>query len=66
MLPYQIHAEQAQAKIGNWPRKGGIPFWLLDKIAEEKLSGGYSSDRNPVCPECHVRKANNGSCSCDL
>lgn len=62
----RIHEEHRQQKKGNFPYNRRVPGWLLDKIAEEKLGGGYTSKRNPVCPNCFVRKATNGTCSCDL
>jgi hypothetical protein len=36
----------------------------LDAIAEEKMSGGYSNKRNPICSVCYIRKSNTGVCSC--
>jgi hypothetical protein len=65
MKPYQIHAEHALAAEGNFPGQDRRPpGWLLERLAEEKLTGGYSNRKNPVCPECHLRKANNRSCGC--
>lgn len=40
------------------------PSWVLDKIADEQLSGKYTDLRNPVCTGCFTRKAANGSCYC--
>lgn len=65
MKPYQIHGEHQQAAIGNWPQgRTRVPGWLLDKMANEKLMGGYSKKKNPPCPECHVMKSSAGTCFC--
>lgn len=65
MLPHQINGEHANAKIGNWPGSSHrVPGRILDELAERKIHGRYTNKRNPVCPECRVRKANNGSCNC--
>lgn len=68
----RLRAEQLNKEIGHWPKDGRVPpGWLLDRIAEEKLSGGYKIRpnrkgvvRNPVCPNCFVAKALNGGCTC--
>jgi len=66
MKPYQINAEHALAAEGNFPGKERrLPGWLLERLAEQAMSGGYSNKRNPVCPKCNLRAANNGSCGCD-
>lgn len=36
------------------------PGWLLDKIAEEKLYGGWSPNR--VCPDCNMALTDLGVC----
>lgn len=65
MKPYQLNAEHALASEGNFPNgQRQIPGWVLDKIATEKLTGGYSAKRNPMCPTCQVRKSNSGACFC--
>jgi redox-regulated HSP33 family molecular chaperone len=40
------------------------PQWLLDKIADEKLTGGYNVRKSNICPGCFEAKSVNGSCSC--
>ena len=63
--PPQIHAEHEQARIGNFPNeRRKPPEWLLDKIAQEKLMGGYRRKRNKLCPNCNVLMSNVGSCTC--
>lgn len=41
------------------------PQWLLDKIADEKLSGGFVTKRRNLCPTCHQYRSRNGMCGCD-
>jgi hypothetical protein len=41
------------------------PQWLLDKIADEKFSGGFELKRKNLCRECFEYKSANGSCGCD-
>lgn len=65
MKPYVRNAVDQLDREGNFPGgRNKLPEFVLDAIAERQMSGGYSNKRNPVCPNCHVRKANNGSCSC--
>lgn len=65
MKPYQIHGEHEQAAIGNWPGgRNKVPGHVLDALAEQKLMGGYTRKRNPLCPDCNTRKAVNGTCFC--
>lgn len=65
MTPYRLNAEHALASEGNFPSEDRkIPGWLLDKIAEEKLSGGYGK-RNRLCPNCRILKSCSGSCGCE-
>jgi hypothetical protein len=63
MLPYQINAHHNR-EPGFPGTRSAPPGWLLDRIANEKLTAGYSLRKNPVCPTCRVQKARNGSCNC--
>lgn len=36
----------------------------FDAAAELIMSGGWTDRRNPVCSECHMRKAVSGACGC--
>jgi hypothetical protein len=63
MMPYELNARHQLDRIGNFGSEK-CPGWLLDRLAEEKLSGGYLPKRNPVCPECRLQKANSGVCGC--
>jgi hypothetical protein len=40
------------------------PGWLLDKIADEKLTGRFNVRRSNICPECHEARSVNGTCYC--
>jgi hypothetical protein len=42
------------------------PMWVLDKLAEEKLTGGFDTGRGNICPRCYMARCSNGSCNCDL
>lgn len=37
---------------------------VLDRLAEETLTRGYSRKRNPICEGCGVMKSNAGACFC--
>lgn len=50
---------------GNFPEENRRPpMWLIDRLAEEKLMGGYSRKRNKLCRECFVLKSETGECNC--
>ncbi len=40
------------------------PRWLLDRIADRKLTGGYNVARSNQCPVCYQVKSSNGACNC--
>ena len=44
--------------------KSSVPGWLLDKIAEEKLTGRYNTKRSNICSNCFTAKSVNGTCGC--
>jgi len=41
------------------------PQWLLDKIADEKFSGGFVLKRRNLCNVCFEYRSANGTCGCD-
>lgn len=41
------------------------PSWVLDKIAEETLTGGFSRKANAICGTCGAMKTTRGVCFCD-
>jgi hypothetical protein len=43
--------------IGNRP-----PGWILDKIAEEKRTGGYNVKASNICDIHHIARTKNGTC----
>jgi hypothetical protein len=45
-------------------RAGAPPGWLLDKLAEEKLTGGFNTRRSNQCETCFTAKSVNGTCNC--
>jgi hypothetical protein len=40
------------------------PGWVLDRIAERKLTGGFSTKKANLCADCNTYKSVNGSCLC--
>jgi hypothetical protein len=40
------------------------PQYILDKIADEKLTGKFNVRKSNVCQSCYVAKSVNGSCNC--
>jgi hypothetical protein len=44
--------------------KKNIPFFLIDKIADEKLTGRYNTKKSNLCDSCFTYKSKNGSCNC--
>lgn len=41
------------------------PQWLLDKMAEEKLSGGFNLRKKNLCNGCWQYRSSNGTCGCE-
>ena len=54
-----FYAEQAGLNEGNRPP----PQWVLDRIAEESITGKY--DTSNVCGSCFQARSVNGTCGCD-
>ena len=52
-------AEQAGFKKSTMP-----PQWLLDRLAEEALTGGYDVSPQNICPSCFTARSVNGACLC--
>lgn len=50
------------------PSNNKPPGWLLDKIATEKMTGGYrrfkKNGESNVCDKCYTTKSVNGTCGC--
>lgn len=40
------------------------PSWVLDKLADETISGRYTLTKNPRCEKCGVLKSLTGECFC--
>jgi hypothetical protein len=41
-----------------------IPGWLIDKMEEERRTGGYDVRRSNQCGSCFTVKSSNGTCNC--
>jgi hypothetical protein len=44
--------------------KSKPPSWLLDKIADEKLKGGFVTKKSNLCTGCYTYRSVNGTCGC--
>ena len=65
MKPYVLVALQQQQREGNFgSARMKPPNWVLDKIADEKLSGGFKK-KNGICNKCFQIKTVNGNCGCE-
>lgn len=42
-----------------------LPSWVLDKIADEKMDGGWDRRRENLCDKCWTYRSRNGKCLCD-
>ena len=51
---------QAEAR-GKAPKP---PADLLDRIADEKLTGRFNVRKDNLCPDCKEYRSVNGTCSC--
>lgn len=40
------------------------PSWVLDRIAEEKMTGGFNVSASNICTDCFTARADNGTCYC--
>jgi hypothetical protein len=55
----RLNYEACPCDVKNKP-----PKWLLDKIADEKLTGNFNVRRSNQCLICFEVKSVNGSCAC--
>lgn len=44
----------------------GPPSWVLDRLADEKFTGGYDVGPDNICGKCWQARSANGKCGCDL
>lgn len=57
---------QHQTDLIGEKRTGKMPpQFVLDKIANQKLSGGYKTVKSNICPKCFTAKSVNGTCCAD-
>jgi hypothetical protein len=40
------------------------PQWVLDLMADRKMSGGFNIKRSNQCPTCFQVRSKNGACGC--
>jgi hypothetical protein len=40
------------------------PQWVLDRLAEEQITGKYDVSPSNICPSCHTAKSRVGTCFC--
>lgn len=40
------------------------PQFVLDRIADEKFSGGFSLKKKNLCEKCFTYRSKNGECNC--
>ena len=40
------------------------PQWVLDRLAEEKITGKYDVSPSNICPGCHTARSVSGTCFC--
>lgn len=66
--PPTVHAYHKLAREGNWtainPHKRKPPQWLLDKLAEEQLTGKFNTAKANKCPVCNTYRSAQGGCWC--
>lgn len=65
--PPVIHELITQRQMGNWTDPTAIktpPKWLLDKIAEESITGKYNTRPSNLCTECFTFRSVGSSCNC--
>ena len=56
---HSFYAEQAGFDKPTMP-----PSWVMDRIAEESLTGKYDVSPGNICPDCYTARAVSGSCFC--
>ncbi len=57
-----LDAQTADRKAQAMP-----PQWVLDKIANQSITGGYKigKKRANVCERCYSKRSVNGTCLCE-
>lgn len=56
---HAFYAEQAGFDRHQMP-----PSWVMDRIAEESLTGKYDCSASNICPTCFTARAVSGDCFC--
>lgn len=55
-----FYAEQAGISAEHRPP----PQWVLDHLADQKLTGGYDVSPDNICSGCFQARSVNGECGC--
>ena len=55
-----FYAEQA----GFNQEWSGPPQYVLDRLAEEKITGKYDVSASNICGSCFTARSSNGTCFC--
>lgn len=56
---HTFYAEQAGFDRPNMP-----PSWVMDRLAEESLTGKYDVTPGNICTTCHTARSVCGDCFC--
>lgn len=68
-LPRQLVREHGFAlQAYNREHSDGVrkpPNWVLDKIADEAITGKYNTKRSNLCQGCNTFKSVSGTCMCE-
>lgn len=65
LRPHQARLrERLNPPLGFGEERRIPPASVLDRIAEESLTAGYSRKRNPICETCGVMRSRSGGCFC--
>jgi NADH:ubiquinone oxidoreductase subunit len=61
-----IATDHRRRVIPNFPNEKGTvpPQWVLDRIAEERITGKYNVRKSNLYDECHEYRSVNGTCGC--
>lgn len=61
--PYTVRQQMAYQPCGcDVATSFRPPGWLLDKIAEEKRTGGYNVKKSNICDTHNIVRTANGTC----
>ncbi len=55
-----FYAEQAGYERHTMP-----PSWVMDRLAEESITGKYDVSPSNICGSCFTARSGNGTCFCE-